>query len=443
MVEFTFTASVSTDLAINAYDSSTFDVYDVGGSTVTFSIGSTTQHFTWGHGGTLAAGTHDIRITSRTGFNYMLLATGIRLSSASGASCCTDMPAFDGTYYVVGNTPFSNYSRGESALLGTNGGQQGYGGCFYSAGSVWSVRWYGSGWSSIIGWVYGASGVFKVYKDGVYQSSGTAPGGTKWSAVTMGTGLDTGFHLWEVVAAGSKPYLYELFAPVGATVGPGQPPTRPFIVAYGDSIVAGIHLSGYSTDETGLGYDVFPTLNVSINAYGVSGQVVSTCANGCIGTTGYLRDHTGNIVAIAKPSILVVEGSVNDEVYACSGTCTANPSTTFNTDYVTMLTNAAGNMQAGGIIIALGVQPFGGSTNNSSTIANWRAAIKADVATYNATPTNGVLAFYVDTTGWWNVNTTDMYTDLLHPMDAGYSKEKLQLIPTYQGAIFARSAAWF
>jgi len=439
ILEFQLTVPVSTDVSFNISDSSTFYVSVDGGAETPISQGSTTQHWTWTHGAALAAGAHDIKLAMHTSAAFLLTATAIRLSSASGATCCTDIPAYDGTYYVVGTTPFSTDAQFEAATLGT-GSQQGYVNCLYPAGgfSLWSVRWYGSGFSSILAWVYGTSGTFKVYMDGVYQGSYTASG-TRWSAATLASGLDTGFHLWEVVAAGSG-YLYEILAPVGAALGPGQPPARPYIATYGDSIVAGVDLSGYPNDHTGVDYFAFPLLNASYLGAGTTGETVSVCANACIGTSNYLRDHTSQIATIVKPTIAVAEGGVNDEIYACASPCTMNPPAQFTTDYTSMLTNMAGNMQAGGVIIARGVLPFGGTTNNSSTIAAWRAAQQAAVAAYNASPANGVTAFFVSPAGW--VNTTTDLVGGLHPNDTGYAKMKLQMIPIEQGAIFIRSSAW-
>ena len=438
-LEFKFSPSVTTDIAFNLSDSSAFWVSVDGGAETGISAGSTTQKWTWTHGATVAAGSHDIQIAIHTSVSYLLTATAIRLSSASGATCCTDIPAYDGTAYTLGTTPFTTYSTTESAALCTDS-QQSYAGCYYvttGAFALWSVRWYGTGWSSVLGWAYGGSGTFKLYRDGVYQGSATASG-TKWNVLTLASGLDTGFHLWEVIAVGPG-YMYSVMAPVGATVGPAKPPARPYIAAYGDSITVGIDLSLYPNDRTGIDYFNYPTLNASFLDVGTSSQTVSVCANSCIGTSYYLRDHTSQVVGIAKPTVVFANGGVNDEIYACSGTCTASPPAAFTTDYTTMLTNLAGNMQAGGVIIARGVLPT--SSNNSSTIAQWRAAQAAGVAAYNASKTNGVTAFFVDPTGW--VNTTTDLVGGLHPNDGGYLKIRAQEIPIEQAAISIRSTAWF
>ena len=442
-LEFKLTVSVSTDVALDLSDSqTTYFSVDGGGETSVSTASSTTQKWTWTHGVTLGAGSHDVKVYNHSAITYLLTATAIRISSASGATCCTDIPDYDGTAYLVGS---SSYFRSESGLTCTDATQN-YTGCLSENGAafaLWSVRWYGTGFSTINAWLYNASGVYKVYMDGVYQASYTSPGGTKWSVGTLASGLDTGFHLWEIVSTGSAGYLYSVMAPVGAVVGPATPPIRPYIATHGDSIVAGIHCSGYSTDHSCIGFFAYPTVLTSFMTAGTPSQTISACANGCGGTSYYLRDHTSQVVTNTKPIIVVEEGGINDEIYACPATCTANAPAGFITDYTTTLTNLAGNMQAGGIIIALGVLPYGGSTNNASTIANWRAAINSAVVAYNASKTNGVTAFFVNPTGWMNVNTTDLFPDLLHPIDAGYAKIRTQMIPIMQAAVMSRSTAWF
>ena len=440
-LEFQFTAAGSTDISGDQPDSSSFYVSVDGGAEIgpVSTPTSTTQKWTWEHYTTVAAGAHDVKIYIHTSPTYLLSASAVRLGSASGATCCTDIGAYDGTTYVLNSTPWTTYAKNEAGYACTDA-QQNYTGCLFANGTafaLWSTRWYGSGWSSIQAWVYGASGTFKVYMDGVYQGSYTASG-SKWSAATLASGLDTGLHLWEVVAAGNG-YLYSINGPSGATLVSSVVPSRPFIAAYGDSVTAGIDLSLYPSDHSGIDYFTFPTINASILGAGTSSQTVSVCANGCLGTSYYLRDHTSQIDGIAKPTIALANGGVNDEIYACTATCTANPPAQFNTDYTTMLTNMAGNMQAGGIIIARGILP--NSSNNSSTITTWRAAQQAAVAAYNASPTNGVQAFFVDPTGW--VNTTTDLVGGLHPNDTGYAKMKLQMIPIEQAAITIRSTAWF
>ena len=437
VLEFQFTPGVSTDVAFNMSDSSTFYISVDGGGEIAIAQGATTQKWTWNHGATLAAGAHDIKLSIHSSGAYLLTAAAIRISSASGATCCTDMPAYDGTYYTVGASPFNTLAQNEGALLATDA-QQNYSGALYagSGAALMSVRWYGTGFSSILAWVYGGSGVFKVYMDGVHQGSYTASG-TKWTVGTLASGLDKGHHLWEVVFAGNG-YIFQILAPVGATVGPTKPPARPYIAVYGDSIVAGVNLSGYPNDRTGIDYFGYPALNASFMGAGAIGQPVSVCANGCIGTSNYLRDHTSQIATIVKPTIAVAEGGINDEIYACGKPCTANPPAQFTIDYTAMLTNMAGNMQAGGLIVARGVQPYNG--NNSSTIAAWRAAQLAGVVAYNASKTNGVTAFFVDPTGW--VNTTTDLVGGLHPNDTGYAKMRLRMIAIEQAAILVRSSAW-
>ena len=441
ILEFQFSPSVTTDLAFNLSDSSTFYVsVDGGGETTIGPSAASTQKWTWTHGATLAAGAHDIKLSIHSSGAYLLTAAAIRLSSASGATCCTDIAAYDGTYYVVGQAPFNTFAQNEGAMLATDA-QQNYSGALYAAGheALWSVRWYGTGFSVINAWIYGASGVFKVYMDGVYQAS-YAASGAQWGVGTLASGLNTGFHLWEVVAGGNG-YIFSILAPVGAVVGPTKPPTRPYIAVYGDSITDGVNLSAYPNNRTGIDYFTYPTLNASFMGFGFTGQTVGVCANGCIGSSYYLRDHASVLTTIVKPTIAFANGGVNDEIYACTATCTANPPAGFTTDYTTMLTNMAGNMQAGGVIIARGILPYGGTTNNASTIAAWRAAQLAGVVAYNASKTNGVTAFFVDPTGW--VNTTTDLVGSLHPNDTGYAKMRLQMIPIEQAAVFVRSAAWF
>ena len=440
-VTFKFTAAGTTDLSLDLSDAATiYATVDGGGENTITAAASTTQHWTWTHALTLAAGAHSIVLYNHTAStSFLLTATAIRLGSSSGAACCTDTPAYDGTYYVLNTAPWSTYAKNESAYACTDA-QQNYTGCLFANGTqfaLWSTRWYGSGFSSIVAWILNSSGVFKVYMDGVYQASYTSPGGVQWSAATLATGLDTGSHLWEIVSA-STGYIYSIMAPVGATLISKVVPSRPLITAYGDSIVVGVNLSGYPNDHTGIDYFAFPLLNASYLGAGTIGETVSVCANGCIGTSNYLRDHTSQIAAIVKPTIAMAEGGINDEIYACGSPCTANPPAQFTTDYTAMLTNMAGNMQAGGVILARGVTPY--KANNSSTISSWRAAQLAGVVAYNASQTNGVTAFFVDPTGW--VNTTTDLVAGVHPNDTGYAKMQLQMIPIEQAAAFVRSSAW-
>ena len=200
-------------------------------------------------------------------------------------------------------------------------------------------------------------------------------------------------------------------------------------------------MSAYPTDTSGIGYYNFPTLNASFQGYGKSSMTVGASAYTCPGPSYYLRDNTANITSSTNPTVAVLEGGVNDEICACARPCTAAPSADFSAAYLAMLRNMAGNMSAGGILIARGILPYGGSTNNASTIAAWRAAQAAAVAAYNASPTSGVQAFYVDPTGW--VSTTTDLVGSLHPNDTGYAKVRLQMIPIEQAAISIHSTAWF
>ena len=209
ILEFQFSPTVSTDLAFNLSDSSTFYISVDGGAETTISTGATTQKWTWAHGATLAAGAHDIKLAIHTSGAYLLTATAIRLSSASGATCCTDIPAYDGTYYVLNASPFSTLSGFESATAATDT-QLNYAGGLYGKGSLWSFRWHGSGWTSIPMWAGNISGVLKVYMDGVYQGSVTTPSGSKFQVSTV-SGLDAGYHLWEVAFVGpNSEVVYEL-----------------------------------------------------------------------------------------------------------------------------------------------------------------------------------------------------------------------------------------
>lgn len=422
-----------TDVAADFGDGTIVDVSVDGAATSAKSAPSTsTLHYTWT---ALASGlsntSHTITITSRnTPTAYFDRTNSIRFSSNTGATCCADIPANDGTWYVVGTTPFTSSSRSENSFLGTDGGQNGYGGALYWPGGLGDLRWNACAMPSLYAWAYNGSGKFALYMDGTQIGSLIVPpGGSHWAPLTFAaSGLDPGCHMWEIVAtATAGSYIYGLLLPAGATLG-SQPALKLLATCYGDSICAGVGITGYPSDiraidywfrDTGLSYVVYESGNPS--------QPVSTVTSGS-GTSGFLKNNTAQISTRTPPTIAIAQGAVNDEIF--SGF--ASPSdagSTFTADHVTMLNNLAARMQAGGKLLVRGILPYIGT--NSANRLSWEAAQSASTTTYNSAPINAVTACFYNTDGW--IGAGD-WSDNLHPNDAGNAKVRAREIPIVAGA---------
>jgi lysophospholipase L1-like esterase len=244
-----------------------------------------------------------------------------------------------------------------------------------------------------------------LYMDGTRIGSVVTPAASTFAYAELGTGLDASSHLWEIVfTAEGGGYLYQVYLGPGALL-ETKPAPRPVAIWYGDSIAAGAGLP--STDKRQIDYFPYPT---GYTGYGL----------GFVGTavTTYLRDNAYRLgVGPVPPSLVVSAGGVNDQGNALDGN---PPPSSFGTDYVTMLGNIAGYMQAGGTILVRAILPNTGTNYANRGLFN--AAISAAVTTYNASKVNGVTAQYMETDGWIIGTCCADTVDGLHPNAAGFAK---------------------
>ncbi len=282
---------------------------------------------------------------------------------------------------------------------------------------------------SVWAWVSSA-GAWQIYQDGTLVQTYYHDALARFSNYRIASGLDGTSHVYEIVETGAPDqqtiyYSMMLGGGTGLVASTLSPTTRPTVVFYGDSIVAGFGIGTSTLIDSWLSTR---PLGLSDKRLGLSGSCVSLAAPaspGCLsGDRGqWLRDHTSLISGLyPRASMVITTGGVND--------ITAGVSVSdFQTDMGILLTNIAASVDSGTPIVVRGILPTVGV--NNTTRLTFQTAQAAAVTSY-MTACGGSCTKPVY---FANADTWADTSDPVHPIASGYTRIASHQIPIIYGLL--------